>query len=140
MIFLALAACSDPQIEFSISPNPVAFGEVDFDVEMPDEGYAPITTAMTNNGTEDVTLSLLDFDDDYVCVQGYFHDLLPGTMGTVAPSSTYVLNIAVCGYLPGERETQVSTEVTVGTDGEPASFTIPVTFTPMQSGGGDTSS
>lgn len=129
---VALLGCTPDPIEIAISPTPVAFGEVDFAVEMPHEGYSPIPTSLTNNGTKDVLLALADWDVDYVCVQGYSHDALPGTMATVAPGSTYVLNIAICGYLPGERDTEVSTSVTISTDTEPASFPIPVTFTPVQ--------
>ncbi len=138
MILLLLAACGADSLTFTISPDPVAFGEVDFAVEMPDDGYAPIAVSLTNTGSTDALLALADFDDTYLCVQGYSHDLLPGEMGVVAPNSTYVLNIAVCGYAPGERDSQVSTDVTVSTDGDPSSLTIPVTFTPVQTMG-DTS-
>ena len=134
MLLLLLAACGSDEVMFTISPNPVAFGDVDFAVEMPADGYSPIATGLTNAGTKDVVLGLADFDDTYLGVQGYSHDLLPGTMGTVAPNSTYVLNIAVCGYAPGERGSEVSTNVTISTDGSPASFTIPVTFTPYRGG------
>lgn len=133
-MLLWLAACGSPEVVFTISPSPVAFGEVDFDVEMPEDGYDPIAVGLTNAGTADVVLGLADFDDTYVCVQGYSHDLLPGTMGTVAPNSTYVLNIAICGYAPGERGTEVSTDITISTDGSPATLTVPVTFTPVQGG------
>lgn len=133
-----LAGCGADPVDFTITPNPVAFGEVDFAAEMPEEGYAPIATTLANEGTYDVTLTLQAFDQDHLCVQGYPADALPGAMGLVAPGSSYVLNIAVCGYLPGERETEVSTSVTVGTDAEPATLTIPVTFTPIQTMGGET--
>jgi hypothetical protein len=121
--------------DFTISPDPVEFGEVDFSVETPEEGYTPIAVTMFNNGVNDVTLGLADFNDDYLCVLGYTHDALPGTMGVVAPASSYVLNLAVCGYLPGERDTVVSTEVTVSTDSTPSTLSIPVTFTPVLSSG-----
>lgn len=137
LLLLAVGCAAEP-VDFTISPNPVTFGEVDFAVEMPEEGYAPIATTLTNNGTYDVTLTLEAFDEDHLCVQGYPHDTLPGAMGLVAPGSSYVLNIAVCGYLPGERDAEVSTSVTVGTDADPATLTIPVTFTPVQSMGGET--
>jgi hypothetical protein len=117
--------------DFSISPDPVEFGEVDFSVETPDEGYTPIAVTLYNNGVNDVTLGLADFNEDYLCVVGYSHDALPGTMGVVAPASSYVLNFAVCGYLPGERDTEVSTAVTVSTDSTPSTLSIPVTFTPV---------
>ncbi|MSP54887.1 MAG: hypothetical protein EXR69_04680 [Myxococcales bacterium] len=129
---LAMVACSPDPIEFTISPNPVAFGETDFAVELPEEGYNPIATTLTNNGLHDVTLTLADWDDDYLCVQGYAHDARPGAMATVAPGSTYVLNIAVCGYLAGERDTEIRTEISISTDSTPSSFAIPVTFTPIQ--------
>ena len=117
--------------DFTISPDPVEFGEVDFSVETPEEGYAPIAVTMYNNGLSDVTLGLADFNPDYLCVVGYSYDGLPGTMGVVAPASSYVLNRAVCGYLPGERDTEVSTSVTVSTDSTPSTLSIQVTFTPV---------
>ena len=117
--------------DFTISPDPVEFGDVDFSVETPEEGYAPIAVTMYNNGLSDVTLGLADFNPDYLCVVGYSYDGLPGTMGVVAPASSYVLNLAVCGYLPGERDTEVSTSVTVSTDSTPSTLSIPVTFTPV---------
>jgi len=127
-----LAGCAaGDTADFSISPDPIEFGEVDFSVETPDEGYTPIAVTLYNNGVNDVTLGLADFNEDYLCVVGYTHDALPGTMGVVAPASSYVLNVAVCGYLPGERDTEVSTAVTVSTDSTPSSLSIPVTFTPV---------
>lgn len=129
---VTLLACTPDPIDFTISPNPVAFGEIDFAVDPPEEGYNPIATTLTNNGLDDVTLALADWDDDYLCVQGYSHEERPGAMATVAPGSTYVLNIAVCGYLAGERDTEISTDVSISTDSTPASFAIPVTFTPIQ--------
>ncbi len=135
LALLALPACDTNTIDFAIAPNPVAFGQVDFAVEMPTDGYAPIATSLTNNGTKTVTLTLEDWDSDYLCVQGYSHDNLPGVMAPVDPGAAYVLNIAVCGYLPGERGTEVDTNVTIGTDSTPSTFPIPVTFTPLMSGG-----
>ena len=44
----------------------------------------------------------------------------------------YTFGVGVCWYLPGEEDTEVSTQLVVKTDGNPSSVTLPITFTPIR--------
>ncbi len=142
-MWILLGACASGSESFTISPEPVAFGEIDFAQRRPEEGFNPIAVTLTNTGESDVPLRLAAFDDSGICVEGYSHDLLPAVLGTVAPGSPFVLTLSICGCVQGgcEEGVEASTEVTISTDGSdfvqeypdgaPGAFTIPITYTPV---------
>lgn len=137
MLALALLACTS-DYEITISPATLNLGVVDFANEMPEEGYTAGQVSLTNVGKGEPALSLSGYDADHVCVVGFTGRDLPISLGTLPEGSTYLLNIAPCGYIAGERDAEVTTEVTVSTDGTPSVLTIPVSFTPTRTIQGET--
>lgn len=131
-----LLACT-PELDIQVSPPALDLGVVDFDVEMPDEGYPPSSVSFINQGTVSASLSLVDYDPDHLCVVGFTGRSLPITMGELAEGSVYVLEVGACGYAPGERDTEVQTELRVGTGGTPGVLVVPVVFTPTRTIGDD---
>lgn len=130
-MILALLACGGTDLAFS--PASVDFGVVDFSGEMPEEGYATSGVDLTNNGGPTVTISLPEYDTDRLCLQGFPVDGdFPVDLGELAEGSTYSFVIGLCWYLPGEADTEVSTELVVKTDGNPSSVSVPITFTPTR--------
>jgi hypothetical protein len=130
-MLLLLAACTADYV-ITVSPATVNLGVVDFAVEMPDEGYTPTQVSLTNAGKGTPVLALASYDPDHICVVGFTGRDLPISLGELPEGSTYLLNIAACGYLAGERDSEVSTDVVVSTDGSPGTVTIPVRFTPTR--------
>lgn len=127
----ALVACG-PKVEFEISPESVELGEVSFDGEMPEGGYAGVTVLLKNAGSEAVELVLPAWDDDHLCLAGFDGQLPPVDLGEVGVGSTYQLVIGICAYLPGELTTEVATGVALETNGDPGTLTIPVSFIPVR--------
>lgn len=130
MLWFLLACSSEPDI--TVSPAEVDLGTVDFAMEMPEEGYAPQPVTLSNVGKHDVTLTMLVDDPDHLCVQGFTTYEPPYEMGVLPSGMDYVFQVAACDYEAGERDSEVETSLTVGTDAEPASIVIPVTFIPTR--------
>jgi hypothetical protein len=130
-MFLALLGCAGPDLSFS--PASLDLGEVDFTGEMPDDGYATASVDLTNVTGPTFVLSLPEYDTDRLCLQGFPVDGdYPVDLGELAEGSTYTFGVGVCWYLPGEEDTEVSTQLVVKTDGNPSSVTLPITFTPIR--------
>jgi hypothetical protein len=90
------------------------WGEVDFQVEMPEEGYDPQVVTVTNSGTGGLDLTVV-YDEDHLCIQGF--ESSPLTLPGLDEGSSYVLSVAVCGYQTGERDTEVTGQVRFRADG-----------------------
>jgi hypothetical protein len=107
--FLAiLAACSSS--ELSVSPNPMAFGEVDFNQPIPAEGYAIQEVFLNNVGENDLTITISQFDDERLRLTGSFVTQSPLTLATIGPGQFHTINVSVWNYdvEGGERDTLVS--------------------------------
>lgn len=126
---LFLLACTS--VELSFSPASLDLGEVDFAGEMPDGGYANETVTVTNVNGPTVALSLPEFDTDRLCLTGFDDREYPVSLGDLDEAGTYVFQIGVCAYLPGEETTTVVTELVVKADED--AFTLPITFTAIRS-------
>ena len=70
------------------------------------------------------------YDDDYLCIEG-FPDGGALELGTLPPGATYNLEIAVCGYLPGDLTNEVSGSIVFDHDGE-GSPSLDWSFTPIR--------
>ncbi len=136
-MILLLVACT-PDFEITVSPATLNLGVVDFANEMPEEGYTPGQVSLTNAGKGEPMLALASYDPEHICVVGFTGRDLPVTLGALPEGSTYLLNIAPCGYIAGERDAEVTTDVTVTTGGSPATIVIPVSFTPTRTIQGET--
>lgn len=134
MLIALLTACSEPA-SLVLSPAALDFGEIDFAGEVPEGGYASETVTLRHDGGPAVALSLPSYDFDRLCVAGFPDDRdYPRSLGTIEEGGSYVFEVGVCGYVPGELTTVVATELVVETDGDPASVTLPITFTAIRTG------
>lgn len=131
-VLLALVACSDPAA-LTFSPASLDFGEVDFGGEMPDGGYASETVTLRQEGGPAVALSLPAYDFDRLCLAGFPDDRdYPRALDTLEEGGSYVFEVGVCAYVPGELTSEIETEVVVETDGDPSYVTLPIRFTAVR--------
>lgn len=132
MLIALLVACAEPTV-LALSPAALDFGEVDFAGELPEGGYTSETVTLRHEGGPAVALALPEYDFDRLCVAGFPDDRdYPRALGTVEEGGSYVFEVGVCGYVPGELTTEVTTELVVETDGEPGSVTLPIAFVPYR--------
>ena len=81
------------------SPADIAWGEIDFQQEMPASGYDEQIIDLTNDAEEDVTVEILELDLDHLCSPGIpstpfeVGSLTPGQMLGVFVSLTPVISI-----------------------------------------------
>ncbi len=113
MALLALAAgalstgCKDGDpASLSVTPADIAWGEVDFQQDMPTEGYDERSINLTNGADEDVTVEVVELDLDHLCSPG-----IPDTpfeIGTLTPGQTLSFFVSVCEYSreDGERDSE----------------------------------
>ncbi len=132
MLLLFAFGCGTETVSFSLTPESLDFGPVDFPSadQMPEGGYAQMELHVTNTGETDGNLSLPEPDPDVFCIAGFTTQEFPVDLDVVHPGSAYVFTVGLCGYPPGTEGTDVSTSFEIDTDGEPASIPVPVTFTP----------
>lgn len=129
---LLLLACAEPAVDINVSPDQLDFGEVQFTAEMPDEGFAQEEVVLTNASERETVLTLPPYDDDHLCIEGFDNDQLPQDLTSMTHQATYVLRVGICGYIPGEADSEVALTLTVQTDGTPSTVEIPITFTPIR--------
>lgn len=129
MLGILFFACNNG--ELTAFPSQIAWGEIDFASSMPDEGYDARTIALNNTGTSNLELTLQQYDDTYLCLDG----LEAGTqsLGTLEPEQQYSLLIGVCNYEEdqGERDTEISGMISVTHTGANSPLEIPWSFTPI---------
>lgn len=132
MVLLLALGCGPEPVTFTITPASLEFGPVDFPPEdqMPAGGYAQKQVTVTNTGETDGVLSLPEPDPEVFCIAGFTTQEFPVDLGVVNPGSTYVFTVGLCGYPPGNDGVEVATSFDIDTDGDPATLTVPVTFTP----------
>lgn len=141
-MILLLLACSSGSL--SISPNPIEWGEIDFhnadpmDCDPEDGGCDPTVVTLLNDGDRDVGISIPGgVDSDHLCVDGFEPDT-DMDLGTLGAGSSYNLVIAVCGYEPGERDSEVTGAISIALDsGDTES--LEWSFTPIRNIGGSDS-
>lgn len=115
------------------SPERLDFGEVDFAGELPEDGYASESVSLANAGKRTVAIALPAFDDDRLCLAGFDGRDFPVELGELAPDAAYTFVVGVCGYVSGEVDSSVTTELVV--DGSDGPVALPITFTPIRSSG-----
>lgn len=121
-----------PSVVIEVSPAEVDLGTVDFAVEMPEEGYNPTAVTLTNVGTADTTITVTDDDPDHLCLQGFSTFDAPYDLGDIPAGGSYTFEIAACGQLQGEMDTEVATEVRLSASGgDPV--VVPVRFLSVRS-------
>jgi hypothetical protein len=127
-MLLTLLACAPAALTFT--PDTLDFGEVDFSGEMPDEGYASMTVTLAHEGGPSVQAWLPAYDFERLCLTGFPESFgYPADLGELSEGSSYVFQVGVCAYLPGEGDAPVSTELVVSADSD---IVLPITFTPVR--------
>lgn len=130
LLLASLAPACTPAAGLVFSPATLDFGEVDFTGELPDEGYATETVTLTNEGKADLVVTLPEYDADRLCLAGFGTQDFPVALGELAPGAAYTFVVGVCGYISGEADTAVATELAV--DADSGTVTLPITFTPVR--------
>ncbi len=130
-----LFACAEGDL--AIEPVSLDWGEIDFQDDgcrdcLCEAGCAPMDLVLTNAGEADLEVSLpAGMDADHLCPIG--HDPSgPIELGVLESDASFILRIAVCGYLPGERDTEVSGTVDIENDGVDTVIQVPWSFTPIR--------
>lgn len=140
MTWLLALGCASGALE--ITPNPLSFGEIDFQAGPPPEcdpddgGCAPEDVILRNAGDADLTITSSGYDGDYLCISGHPADT-ELDLGVLPPGATLLLKTSVCGYNPGDRDSEVTGTIRFSTDGD-SDPELTWTFTPIRDiGGGD---
>ena len=104
---LSLTACASGEPDsLSVAPASLDWGEVDFQEEMPTEGYDETTVSITNEAEEEVTVEVVELDLDHLCSPGI--PSTPFEIGTLSEGQSLSFFVAVCEYSPeaGERDSE----------------------------------
>ena len=135
MFTVLFFACSQPEV--TPFPSKLEFGEVDFQAPMPEEGYQAMALDITNTGEKDVSLEILSFDFERLCLEGYTS--VPASLSDLSPDSKFTLLISVCDYIEeaGERDDLLEGMIDIDYGGSDV-LQIPWSFTPVLNIGGDT--
>lgn len=139
LIPLALLALGCSRGQLSLDPAELVWGEVDFQAEPLncEDGCDPLEATLRNDGEGDLAVRLPSgYDGDHLCIDGFTEPDSPLDLGILPPGASYILVIRVCGYLEGERDTEVRGALRLDADGE--GFTWPWSFTPIRDFGEDT--
>jgi hypothetical protein len=131
VLLLWIAACA-PDVELSVTPASLDFGDVDFAVEMPEEGYDPLEVSVTNIDKDDHEVWIVADDPDHLCVQGFPDARAPYLLGTVPDGASYDLSIAVCAYDPGDRDSEYAATVAFATETDSEPVAVDVVFVPIR--------
>ena len=126
---LLFFACQD-SLDLTAFPSSLNFGEVDFHQPMPDGGFSPLELSLTNTGEKDIDLTVVNFDFERLCLEGYTNT--PASLSSLSPSSNFILLVSVCGYIEeaGERDDLLegSIDIDYGAD---ELLSIQWSFTPV---------
>ena len=143
LLSFLLFGCASPGILES-DPAALDWGEIDFhnddcmDCSCAD-GCGLTQVLLTNTGEAELDITLpTGFDEDHLCIDGFTSSPNLG-IGTLQPGEFFLLDVSVCGYLPGELNLPDETparlvEGRLGfqTSGEPSTFDIPFSFVPVR--------
>ena len=133
MLLFLFACSSDPLI--SLSPTSVSWGEINFADAIPADGYAPTQVVVDNESDEELSLSLANFDWDYLCLVGFSDTGETLELATLSGQTSFVVQLSVCNYNPdqGERDTEVSGQILLKAEQEKQTteLTLPWSFTPV---------
>lgn len=113
------------------SPADIAWGDIDFQQEMPASGYEERTVNLTNDAEEDVTVEILELDLDHLCSPGI--PSTPFEVGSLTPGQTLGVFVSVCDYRreDGERDSEQTGTIVFGSSaGGRAEVTW--SFTPVE--------
>ena len=117
--------------ELTAFPSKIIWGDIDFQSSMPDTGYSAQSISLTNTGTTNIELSLEEYDDIHICLDGL--EGAPQNLGILEPEQSYSLLVGACGYQPdqGERDQEITGTIYVSHTGNNSPLAITWSFTPV---------
>jgi hypothetical protein len=127
-----LAACSSGTL--TVSPNPVEFGEIDFNQDKPDSGYNVQEIFLQNEGETALELTIYNVDDTRVLLTGQFLTTNPLTLMSIEPGQYHTLNLGIMGYNveAGERDTLVEGSIMIDAPNLKEAEALSWSFTPIR--------
>lgn len=132
MVLLAMIGCQDSTL--TALPAEIVWGDVDFSLSAPSDGYDPQSVIVRNTGEKTVKAEIQGFDFELLCLSGFTE--LPVELGELEPDNEFILTIGVCNYNEeGGRDIMVEGNIEVGYDNE--TLDIPWSFTPVFNIGND---
>ena len=125
-------ACTTGSV--SLSPNPLEFGEIDFNQNLPEAGYNVQEVFLRNDGDEDLDLVISGVDETRVLLSGQFLTQKPLTLMTIAPEQFHTLTLGIIGYdvEGGERDTLVEGYIIVDATNLKEPARLNWSFTPVR--------
>lgn len=131
---LFLAACGSDSL--SVLPATLDWGEVDFQLDLPTEGYDAKELILRNDGKKPLEgLRLQGIDETRLILTALYVD---GALPALDPEGSSVVKIGVGNYELGERDTEVTGSFQVTADGLKDPVAVSWSFTPVRNIGGDT--
>jgi len=136
LLLLTLAACGKGELDINFTS--IDWGEIDFQSdECPDcqcdGGCGPTLVELINVGDAPLNVSIPDgLDPDRFCLDGFSDLDDPIVIPALEPDDAYILELSICGYLPGEQTLTVSGQITFETDGVDETVGLPWTYTPIR--------
>jgi len=143
LVGLVLISGCGGELQVSVEPAEVHFGELDFKdwpTDMPVEGYGSTAVLVTNDSENSLDLTLVDADFDRLCVLGITENMVPYSWPELAPGKSVLVQIRVCAYMAeeGDRDTLIEGEISLRSYGPEGDVGIPWSFTPVIDQGSDT--
>jgi hypothetical protein len=115
------------------TPSQLDWGEIDFQQDMPDEGYDAVDFTVSNDGKADLDIVLRGFDTTRLRLGA---PLLvradPPTLPTLSPGQSMVMRLGVYAYADGDRDTLVSGSFELEAAGIKDPTSVPWSFTPIR--------
>jgi len=131
---LLLAACGSNSL--TVLPNAISWGEVDFQEDLPSDGYLAKELILRNDGKKPLEgVRIEGLDETRLILTAFYVD---GVLPAIDPEASNVIKVGVGGYELGERDTEVSGSFRVTGDGLNDPVVVTWSFTPVRYIGGDT--
>ncbi len=133
---LLLVACGgDPLV---VTPTNIQWGEVDFQEDMPVDGYDAQQVILQNTGNKELQFRVTGFDESHLQLGAIWQDAGSYTLLPTAGGSSNVLSVGVIDYELGELTTEVSGSFSITADGLRDPVVVSWAFTPVRKFSGDT--
>jgi len=130
---IGLFGCGDGG-ELVVTPNPLAFGEVDFNLPMPDEGYHITEIFLQNDTKNELNITIQQLDDDHLLLGAPLISESPPSLGPLAPGSFQTVTLAIWNYSieGGERDSLVTGTLSLHANELKNPATLDWSFTPVR--------
>ena len=137
-----LTGCGAPGA-LDMDPTLIDWGDIDFQDEACfdcecDDHCGPTDVTLRNAGEAPLNVWLPDgLDAERFCLKGFEDVSDPIEIPTLDPGDSYLLELSICGYVPGEQTLLVQGEIIFHTDGDRAEAGLSWSYTPLRDQAGD---